>query len=319
MREKRLRWNERSGEVRPHEASRSGAVSVSRRRALIIGLVAVAIGAVAWSYWQSQPPARVAQSQADTAELGPAVSPGAGWAPEGPVLEGRVTRITDGDTIEVQLGSGPIKVRFDSVDAPERKQPGGAEATAALERRLAGQAVAVEPIEQDQYGRMIGVVYLGEENINAWLVREGYAWTYRQYAHDRRYCEAESAARSEKRGVWARPLDEQQAPWEWRAVKRGRGNGFTDYSHETAAQCVTALGKKPAAAPFASQAETPKVTDGAPPDGCRIKGNISSSGKIFHVPGSAAYEKTRIDTAKGERWFCSEAEARDAGWRAPRG
>jgi hypothetical protein len=37
------------------------------------------------------------------------------------------------------------------------------------------------------------------------------------------------------------------------------------------------------------------------------------------VPGSPAYERTKIDEAKGERWFCSEAEARAAGWRAPRG
>ena len=47
-----------------------------------------------------------------------------------------------------------------------------------------------------------------------------------------------------------------------------------------------------------------------------IKGNISRKGtRIYHVPGGALYAKTRIDTAKGERWFCSEAEARAAGWR----
>ena len=34
---------------------------------------------------------------------------------------------------------------------------------------------------------------------------------------------------------------------------------------------------------------------------------------IYHVPGGASSAKTRIDTAKGERWFCSEAEARAAG------
>ncbi|MGN6917326.1 sunset domain-containing protein [Neisseria sp. P0017.S004] len=50
-----------------------------------------------------------------------------------------------------------------------------------------------------------------------------------------------------------------------------------------------------------------------------MKGNIGNSGRIYHVPGTAAYEKTKIDEAKGERWFCSEDEARAAGWRAPRG
>ncbi len=55
---------------------------------------------------------------------------------------------------------------------------------------------------------------------------------------------------------------------------------------------------------------------GIAPAGCDIKGNISSSGeRIFHVPGGAYYDRTKIDTSKGERRFCSEAEARAAGWR----
>ncbi|WP_108837092.1 thermonuclease family protein [Tateyamaria sp. Alg231-49] len=56
-----------------------------------------------------------------------------------------------------------------------------------------------------------------------------------------------------------------------------------------------------------------------PPDpSCRIKGNISKNGRIFHVPGQEFYERTGINTDKGERWFCSPAEARAAGWRAAR-
>lgn len=51
---------------------------------------------------------------------------------------------------------------------------------------------------------------------------------------------------------------------------------------------------------------------------CLIKGNINSSGdKIYHVPGSASYSRTKIDKSKGERWFCTTAEAEAAGWRAP--
>ncbi len=53
---------------------------------------------------------------------------------------------------------------------------------------------------------------------------------------------------------------------------------------------------------------------------CRIKGNISWSGEhIYHVPGQPYYDATRIDTAMGERWFCSEAQARAAGWRKANG
>ncbi|AMY70050.1 thermonuclease family protein [Frigidibacter mobilis] len=53
----------------------------------------------------------------------------------------------------------------------------------------------------------------------------------------------------------------------------------------------------------------------AAPGACQIKGNISSGGRIYHMPGSRSWAETRIDTGAGERWFCSESEARAAGWR----
>jgi hypothetical protein len=49
-----------------------------------------------------------------------------------------------------------------------------------------------------------------------------------------------------------------------------------------------------------------------------IKGNISASGRIYHMPGDDSYAKTGINLAKGERWFCTEAEAQAAGWRRAR-
>lgn len=51
--------------------------------------------------------------------------------------------------------------------------------------------------------------------------------------------------------------------------------------------------------------------------GCNIKGNISftSGERIYHMPSQDYYDETRIDFSKGERWFCSESEARSAGWR----
>lgn len=55
--------------------------------------------------------------------------------------------------------------------------------------------------------------------------------------------------------------------------------------------------------------------------GCTIKGNISinTGERIYHVPGQEWYAETRISPMYGERWFCSEAEARAAGWRRARG
>jgi hypothetical protein len=54
--------------------------------------------------------------------------------------------------------------------------------------------------------------------------------------------------------------------------------------------------------------------------GCTIKGNISKNNgqRIYHVPGQEYYTQTRINWLSGERWFCSEADARAAGWRKSR-
>lgn len=52
---------------------------------------------------------------------------------------------------------------------------------------------------------------------------------------------------------------------------------------------------------------------------CDIKGNVSSSGeRIYHTPGQKYYGDTVISALRGERMFCSEAEARAAGWRPAR-
>lgn len=54
------------------------------------------------------------------------------------------------------------------------------------------------------------------------------------------------------------------------------------------------------------------------PEGCDIKGNIGASGRIYHRPGQRDYAATRIDLVKGEAWFCSEADAKAAGFRPAR-
>jgi hypothetical protein len=61
---------------------------------------------------------------------------------------------------------------------------------------------------------------------------------------------------------------------------------------------------------------SPSATSESHRNGCDIKGNINSKGeRIYHVPGGRAYASTLIDATRGERWFCSEAEAQAAGWR----
>jgi hypothetical protein len=64
-----------------------------------------------------------------------------------------------------------------------------------------------------------------------------------------------------------------------------------------------------------SRQSCPKGCEQAIPN-CEIKGNISVQGnKFFHVPGGRYYDGIEIQADKGERWFCTEAEAIDNGWR----
>lgn len=162
---------------------------------------------------------------------------------DGPILVGNVIKIVDGDTIDVQLSGGPIRVRLHGIDTPERGQPGGKEATGALTGLLQGKEVDIEPFSQDRYDRMIGIVYRGDLNVNLELVKRGHAWAYRQYmrTEDSALCINEAAARTAKKGLWALPKDQQVAPWEWRRKKSL--TSFTDYSKETVAACLAAIGK----------------------------------------------------------------------------
>lgn len=70
--------------------------------------------------------------------------------------------------------------------------------------------------------------------------------------------------------------------------------------------------------PGAFRASRKGASPHSAPGACRIKGNISKSGRIYHLPGQEHYDKTRISRTRGERWFCTEAEARAAGWRKAR-
>jgi endonuclease YncB( thermonuclease family) len=69
--------------------------------------------------------------------------------------------------------------------------------------------------------------------------------------------------------------------------------------------------------PWDYRAERWAIAEQEAPSGCPIKGNISDGGHIYHAPWSPWYTKTKVSTNQGERWFCSEAEAVAAGWRAP--
>jgi micrococcal nuclease len=158
------------------------------------------------------------------------------------VLPGVVVGVIDGDTADVRLDSGMIRVRFHAIDAPESGQPHGKAAKAALADLIYGKAVEVEPYQQDRYDRLVARVWIDGMDVNAEMLRTGNAWTYRRYADDPAYCTYEQAARDLGRGLWRLPANQRVAPWEWRQ-RKSRAGHFTDYSRETVAACVAALGR----------------------------------------------------------------------------
>lgn len=68
----------------------------------------------------------------------------------------------------------------------------------------------------------------------------------------------------------------------------------------------------------AAHREAARAAASAAPGECVIKGNISDAGQVYHMPGQRDYDATRINEARGERWFCTPAEAEAAGWRPAR-
>ena len=124
------------------------------------------------------------------------------------VITGKVIRVADGDTITIQSYQGKEKIRFAQIDAPETThfgstpQPYGKESAAFLRNLVSGKNVRVDVETVDQYGRNVGTVFVDGMNVNREMVKNGYAWVYRQYAHDETLMDLEKAARAKRIGLW---------------------------------------------------------------------------------------------------------------------
>lgn len=135
-------------------------------------------------------------------------------------LTGKVVAIADGDTLTLLDGEKKqVKVRLHGIDAPERAQPFYNKAKNALGDLVHEKEVRIEiKGPDDRYGRKIGVVKIGECNVNAKLVKDGWAWHFVKYApDDKELAAAEKEARKEKRGLWA-DSKPPVAPWDWRKL-----------------------------------------------------------------------------------------------------
>lgn len=129
-------------------------------------------------------------------------------APE--IFAGTVTRISDGDTLWVRPEADadgrqrkPVKVRLVGLDAPERCQAHGAEATAALTRMALQRRVEIRRRATDDHGRALGTLWIDGQDIGARLVREGHAWSARYRGDPGPYAREEAEARAARRGLFA--------------------------------------------------------------------------------------------------------------------
>lgn len=110
-----------------------------------------------------------------------------------------------------------------------------------------------------------------------------------------------------------------------RMVAEGLARAYTRFGDDYAATEHLAKTERiglwhgPAAAPWEFRADRAPAAAVPPAPGCRVKGNVSTSGaRVYHLPGGRFYERTRIDPRRGEAWFCDEAGARAAGFRPSR-
>lgn len=190
-------------------------------------------------------------------------------------------KIVDGDTFDLD----ETRIRLNGIDAPEVGQKCRDASGAQWD---CGRA-ATDALFDLTQGREISCEFLESDqydrkiaNCAADGVDIGSSMIERGLAwayttYSDRYVGGELSSKAKKIGIWQ---GDAQPPWEHRAAR-----------WSVAAQDA--------------------------PEGCPIKGNISSNGKIYHVPWSPWYSRTRVSVEKGERWFCDEAEATAAGWRAP--
>jgi micrococcal nuclease len=200
-----------------------------------------------------------------------------------------VERVIDGDTLKVKIGNNKEEtVRLLLIDTPESVhptkpvQPFGLEASHYVKTLLPpGTDIKLEfdVRERDKYGRLLAYVWIGDRMLNELLLEKGYARVAYVFEPNTKYIDSFRAIQEQAR---------KKRLNIWSIENYATEHGFNDeiiHEQRNGATC-----QKP-----------------------MIKGNISKNGKkIYHVPGSPQYKVT-----KAEIMFCTEAEAKAAGFRPP--
>ena len=142
-------------------------------------------------------------------------------------------RVIDGDTIEIH----GQRIRLHSIDAPESRQTCvadgerwrcGQKAAFALTDFIGDWPVRCEGQGTDRYGRTIATCYVRGEDIERWMVLNGWALAYRKFSTD--YVAEEQVAREARRGLWR---GEFVPPWAWRrGVRLGQLSAYPDEAEQ---------------------------------------------------------------------------------------
>lgn len=194
----------------------------------------------------------------------------------------KVTKVIDADTIQVKIGAKKQKVRLIGIDAPETKHPSkpaqcfGKESAQKAKKMLLGKKVKLESDPTNS----------DKDKYNR-LLRYVYL---KDGSLVNEYLVKEGYARAYVQF----PFQHKDKFLEFQVEARAKNKGLWNPDN-------------------CPQEKLPSTNNTS---GCTIKGNINSAGdKIYHVPSGSYYEQTNIDESAGEKWFCSEAEAQEAGWR----
>jgi micrococcal nuclease len=212
----------------------------------------------------------------------PAEAPADAPAEPAPADEGGlvpVVSVTDGDTIRVRVAGVTERVRVIGIDTPELRS----------DECYAQQAASkMQSLVQSKQVRLTGDPTQSDRDRFDRLLRHVALPDGRQVAEI--------------------------------LIAGGFGEEYTydaPYAGRDAYRAAQEAAREAGSGIWGSGCRAPTVAAPLASGSCLIKGNIAADGeRIYHLPGQRYYEVTRVSESKGERWFCTEQQAREAGWRA---
>ena len=134
-------------------------------------------------------------------------------------LKGKVVSVADGDTVTILTDNDEqVRIRLYGIDAPEKGQDFANKSRQFLNDLCYGKIIKVDKKDVDQYNRILGIIYIGDLNINQEMIRNGLAWYYNHYVKDSTLEALEQNARRQKLNIWS--MKNPIPPYEYRKKQR---------------------------------------------------------------------------------------------------